>query len=86
MCDDAAENCPLWFDSGGKTHIGFEDLGHAAGSDQDAILSVLTSTSDPVDGIWDFFDFLKQNFFPGMTVLRHIVQKGDEWGWQPIAI
>lgn len=36
---------------------------------QDAILAALTSTSDPVDGIWDFFDFLEINVpgFSGMT-------------------
>lgn len=31
----------------------------ATGTVQDAILAALTSKSDPVDGIWDFFDFLE---------------------------
>jgi subtilisin family serine protease len=45
------------------------DYFQATGTVQDAILAALTSTSDPVDGIWDFFDFLEQNSFPGMTTL-----------------
>ena len=45
------------------------DYFQATGTVQDAILAALTSTSDPVDGIWDYFDFLEQVAFPGMTVL-----------------
>jgi subtilisin family serine protease len=45
------------------------DYFQATGTVQDAILAALTSTSDPVDGIWDFFDFLEQNVYPGMTTL-----------------
>lgn len=45
------------------------DYFQATGTVQDAILAALTSTSDPVDGIWDFFDFLEQNGFDGLTTL-----------------
>lgn len=45
------------------------DYFQATGTVQDAILGALSSTSDPVDGIWDFFDFLEQNVYPGMTAL-----------------
>ena len=47
------------------------DYNRATGTRQDAILAALTSTSDPDDGIWDFFDFLEQNVpgFEGMTTL-----------------
>jgi arsenate reductase len=33
VCDDAAENCPLWLGRGRKVHIGFEDPAKATGSD-----------------------------------------------------
>ncbi len=47
------------------------DYFRATGTVHDAILAALTSTSDPDDGIWDFFDFLEQNIpgYEGMTVL-----------------
>jgi subtilisin family serine protease len=47
------------------------DYNRATGTRQDAILAALTSTSDPDDGIWDFFDFLNDNVpgFEGMTTL-----------------
>jgi subtilisin family serine protease len=45
------------------------DYFRATGTVHDAIIAAITSTSDPVDGIWDFFDFLEQNVFPGLTVL-----------------
>ena len=45
------------------------DYFQASGTVQDAVVAAITSTSDPVDGIWDFFDFLEQNLFPGLTVL-----------------
>jgi subtilisin family serine protease len=45
------------------------DYFRATGTVQDAILAALTSTSDPVDGIWDFFDFLEQVAYPGLTVV-----------------
>ncbi len=45
------------------------DYFRATGTVQDAVLGAMSSTSDPVDGIWDFFDFLEQNGFDGLTVL-----------------
>lgn len=35
VCDDAAENCPLWLGSGQVTHIGFQDPALARGSDEE---------------------------------------------------
>lgn len=31
VCDDAAENCPVWLGGGLKIHMGFEDPAHASG-------------------------------------------------------
>jgi subtilisin family serine protease len=44
------------------------DFFQATGTIQDGILAALSSTSDPSDGIWDYYDFLEQ-FYPGLTVL-----------------
>lgn len=33
VCDDAAENCPLWLGSGNVHHIGFPDPADATGSE-----------------------------------------------------
>lgn len=35
VCDDAAENCPLWLGDGVVTHIGFDDPAKAGGSDEE---------------------------------------------------
>jgi subtilisin family serine protease len=47
------------------------DYNRATGTRQDAVLGALSSTSDPDNGIWDFFDFLEVNVpgFDGITVL-----------------
>ena len=35
VCDDAAENCPVWLGRGRKTHIGFIDPAKAEGSEEE---------------------------------------------------
>jgi arsenate reductase len=35
VCDDAAENCPIWLGSGSKLHIGFDDPARATGSEEE---------------------------------------------------
>ena len=37
VCDDAAENCPVWLGRGHKVHIGFEDPALATGSDEERL-------------------------------------------------
>jgi arsenate reductase len=34
VCDDAAENCPLWLGKGKRAHIGFDDPASADGTDE----------------------------------------------------
>ena len=48
------------------------DYFRATDTRQDAVLGALSSTSDPDNGIWDFYDFLEVNGgprFDGLTVL-----------------
>ncbi|HEX9921172.1 MAG TPA: arsenate reductase ArsC [Anaerolineae bacterium] len=37
VCDDAAENCPVWLGSGGVAHIGFPDPARATGQDEERL-------------------------------------------------
>lgn len=53
------------------------DYFRATGTVQDGILAGLTSTSDPVEGIWDFYDFLEQILYPGLTAL----DQGARYGY-----
>lgn len=38
VCDDAAENCPLWLREGKVVHIGFDDPAGATGSPEDRLV------------------------------------------------
>jgi arsenate reductase (thioredoxin) len=35
VCDDAAENCPVWLGKGKRMHIGFPDPAKAGGSEEE---------------------------------------------------
>ena len=37
VCDDAAENCPVWLGGGHKVHVGFEDPARATGSEEERL-------------------------------------------------
>lgn len=37
VCDDSAENCPLWLGSGQTVHIGFFDPARATGSQEEQL-------------------------------------------------
>jgi arsenate reductase len=39
VCDDAAENCPVWLGQGKRVHIGFPDPAKAEGSPEDQLLA-----------------------------------------------
>jgi arsenate reductase len=42
VCDDAAENCPVWLGKGKRVHLGFPDPDLAQGSEEE-VLSVFRS-------------------------------------------
>jgi arsenate reductase len=45
VCDDAAENCPLWLGPGSRVHLGFPDPAKATGT-EDEILAVFRAVRD----------------------------------------
>lgn len=47
VCDDAAENCPIWLGQGRKVHIGFPDPAHASG-DAETVLNIFRSVRDDI--------------------------------------
>jgi arsenate reductase len=55
VCDDAAENCPVWLGSGRRVHIGFDDPARATGSEEER-LAVFRRVRDEIRQ--ELFDFL----------------------------
>lgn len=47
VCDDAAENCPVWLGKGKRVHLGFTDPAKATGTD-DERLAVFRSVRDAI--------------------------------------
>ncbi|MGD8791374.1 MAG: arsenate reductase ArsC [Anaerolineae bacterium] len=47
VCDDAAENCPIWLGKGRKVHSGFEDPARATGS-EDERMAVFRRVRDEI--------------------------------------
>lgn len=48
VCDDAAENCPVWLGSGIRKHIGFPDPAKAEGSEEE-IMAVFREVRDRIE-------------------------------------
>jgi len=57
------------------------DYFRATNTRQDAVLAALSSTSDPDNGIWDFFDFLEQNGGPRFDGLTVLANDGSRYGF-----
>lgn len=57
------------------------DYNRATGTRQDAVLAALSSTSDPDNGIWDFFDFLEVNGGPGFDGLTVLADGGYRYAY-----
>jgi arsenate reductase len=39
VCDDAAENCPVWLGPGRRVHLGFPDPAQAPGTDEERLVA-----------------------------------------------
>lgn len=48
VCDDAAENCPIWLGKGRKVHLGFPDPARATGTDEE-VLNAFRAVRDDID-------------------------------------
>lgn len=47
VCDDAAENCPVWLGKGRRVHLGFPDPARAMGTDE-YVLAVFREGRDDI--------------------------------------
>jgi arsenate reductase (thioredoxin) len=47
VCDDAAENCPVWLGKGKKVHLGFPDPAKVKGSDEE-LMAVFRRVRDEI--------------------------------------
>jgi len=47
VCDDAAENCPVWLGQGKRVHLGFPDPAKAAGT-EDEVMAVFRAVRDQI--------------------------------------
>ena len=47
VCDDAAENCPVWLGKGKRVHLGFPDPARAQGTDEE-VLAAFRSVRDEI--------------------------------------
>jgi arsenate reductase len=47
VCDDAAENCPVWLGKGKRVHIGFPDPAKAEGSEEE-VMAVFRAVRDDI--------------------------------------
>lgn len=47
VCDDAAENCPVWLGKGRRIHLGFPDPARAAG-DEAEVLAAFRQVRDDI--------------------------------------
>ncbi len=48
VCDDAAENCPVWLGKGKRVHLGFPDPAKAEGTDEE-IAQVFRAVRDDIE-------------------------------------
>lgn len=54
VCDDAAENCPLWLGQGTIVHISFPDPANATGTDEEKMLVFRQVRDDIQEQVLDY--------------------------------
>lgn len=47
VCDDAAENCPVWLGQGQRAHLGFPDPAKAVGTEEE-IMAIFRKVRDDI--------------------------------------
>ena len=47
VCDDAAENCPVWLGKGKRVHLGFPDPAKASGTEEE-IMTIFRRVRDEI--------------------------------------
>jgi arsenate reductase len=53
VCDDAAENCPVWLGKGKRVHMGFPDPAKAKGSEEGILAAFRAVRDDMLQKITD---------------------------------
>lgn len=48
VCDDAAENCPVWLGKGQRRHVGFPDPAKASGTEEE-VMAVFRTVRDEIN-------------------------------------
>ena len=56
VCDDAAENCPVWLGQGRRAHIGFADPAAATGGEAERLAAFRTVRDEIEARILEFLD------------------------------
>lgn len=54
VCDDAAENCPVWLGQGNKAHFGFPDPARATGTNEEKMATFRQVRDDIRDQLIEF--------------------------------
>ncbi len=56
VCDDAAENCPVWLGKGKRVHMGFPDPAKAEGSEEEILAAFRTVRDDMLQKIAELLE------------------------------
>lgn len=51
VCDDAAENCPVWLGKGKRVHLGFPDPAKAKGTEEEVMMGFRTVRDEILIGL-----------------------------------
>lgn len=62
VCDDAAENCPLWLGQGKRIHIGFPDPAQADGNEEERLAVFRTARDDIEERVLNYLINYAENY------------------------